>query len=311
MVSVLPSAFDGAIDEVAVFEAALSNGSIYAHFKTAVADHKPYTFEPITTPAPPPLAANGSYNMSDFHPGTLLPTPEGNSSRWGSKLTLPIEQLKAFPNPRYLAKPASGPTIGTPQKLFNWMDPSYMSGSAYRFFAPPGQLRNISEMADVHLQEELATTWGYNLNMFRLAPASHTAPGGSPLSSVDQALVKLANANPAWGVDTIFQRAGARVCSDYTNKSTCEKAWRFQNQSLANSCYLQDSTGAFLTLTGAKVNASNPRSLKVLRPTGSAASAAANGCPDSLFDEEAAVRSHCHSASCALDLPDRTVFLRC
>ena len=310
VVSVLPSAFDGAIDEVAVFEAALSNGSIYAHFKTAVAEHKPYTFEPVATPAPPPLTANGSYNLSDFHPGTLLPTPEGNSSRWGSKLTLPIEQLKAFPNPRYLTKPASGPTIGTPQKLFNWMDPRYMSGGAYRFFAPPGQLLNISEMADVHLQEELATTWGYNLNMFRLAPASHTAPGGSPLSSVDQALVDLANANPAWGVDTIFQRAGARVCSDYTNKSTCEKAWRFQNQTLADSCYLQD-TGAFLTLTGAKVNASNPHSLKVLRPTISAASATANGCPDSLFDDEAAVRGHYHSANCALNLPDRTVFLHC
>jgi hypothetical protein len=40
-----------------------------------------------------------------------------------SVLTLPIDQLKAFPDPRYLDKPASGPAIGTPQKLFNWMDP--------------------------------------------------------------------------------------------------------------------------------------------------------------------------------------------
>ena len=38
------------------------------------------------------------------------------------------------------------------------------------------------------------------------------------------------------------------------------------------------SKGAFLTLTGAKVNLSNPRDFKVLRPTGSAASATACCC---------------------------------
>jgi hypothetical protein len=68
---------------------------------------------------------------------------------------------------------------------------------------------------------------------------------------------------------------------------TMNRTGRFKNQTLADSCYLQDSNGAFLTLTGAKVNVSNPRDFKVLRPTGSAASATANGCPDSLFDEEA------------------------
>ena len=60
VVTVLPTAFDGAIDEIAVYDVALSNGSIYEHFHTAVLAHKPYTFEPVTTPAPAPLAANGS-----------------------------------------------------------------------------------------------------------------------------------------------------------------------------------------------------------------------------------------------------------
>ena len=68
-------------------------------------------------------------------------------------------------------------------------------------------------------------------------------------------------------MDTIFQRAGARVCTDYSNKSTCEKAWRFKNQTLPDGCYLQDKAGKFLTLTGAHVNASDLRSLKVMRPT--------------------------------------------
>jgi hypothetical protein len=109
------------------------------------------------------------------------------------------------------------------------MDPRYMSGGAYRFFAPPGQLLNVSELAEVHLQEELASTWNYNLNLFRLGTAQCTVDDhkGNPLPTPvckDQALIDLANANPQWGVDTIFQRAGAKVCSDYENKSTCEKS---------------------------------------------------------------------------------------
>ena len=232
VVTVLPTAFDGAIDEIAVYDVALSNGSIYQHFHTAISAHKPYTFEPVTSPAPTPLPANGSYNLSDFHPGTLLPTPEGNSSHSGSKLTVPIDQFKAFPNPRYLATPATGPEIGTPQRLFNWMDPRYLSGGAYRFFAPPGQLLNISQLAEVYLQEELASTWNYNLNLFRLGSPECTINDkkGNPLPTPvckDQALIDLANNNPQWGVDTIFQRAGAKVCSDYANKSTCEKSCKY------------------------------------------------------------------------------------
>jgi hypothetical protein len=63
-------------------------------------------------------------------------------------------------------------------------------------------------------------------------------------SCPDQLMYDLANKHPDWGVDTIFQRAGAKVCTDYSNKSTCEKGWRFTNQTLPAACYLQDDKGA-------------------------------------------------------------------
>lgn len=312
------------MDEIAVYRSALSNGSIFNNFKTAVHAHKKYTFEPIHTPAPPPSPAAGAYNLSDFHPGTVLPTPPGNSSAEGSTLILPVDQLKAFPDPRFLAKPATGPNIGTPQALFNWsvrnpplslvptsclpfldwarfgrcrcrMDPHYMAGSAYKFFAPTGTPLNVSEQAIPTLQKELASTWHYNLNFMRLGPypacaaAKPTMPTKAdpdpPPICKDQGMFDLSNKHPEWGVDTIFQRAGARVCSDYSNKTTCEKDWRFKNQSLPDGCYLQDKAGKFTTLTGAHVNLSNPRSLKVLRPT-TAAGATKNDCGDELFFEE-------------------------
>jgi hypothetical protein len=166
-----------------------------------------------------------------------------------------------------------------------------MAGSAYKYFAPAGTLLNVSEEAIPKLQAELASTWHYNLNFMRLGTAACAAgkptkadPNPTPVCK-EQQMIDLSNAHPEWGVDTIFQRAGAKVCADYSNKSTCEKSWRFKNQTLPDGCYLQDKAGKFLTLTGAQVNASDPRSLKVLRPT-TAAGATKNGCEDAIFFEE-------------------------
>jgi hypothetical protein len=291
LLTLLPTAFDGAVDEVAVYSSALANGTIHKHFETAVHSHKMYPFDAVHTPAPPPSPADGAYNLSDFHPGMVLPTPAGNSSAEGSTLALPLDQLKAFPDPRFLAKPATGPDIGSPQALFNWMDPHYMAGSAYKYFAPAGTLLNVSEQAIPRLQAELASTWHYNLNFLSLGRPACAAGKPTkkdpdpPTTCTDQMMIDLSNAHPEWGVDTIFQRAGARVCGDYGNKSTCEHQWRFKNQSLPDGCYLQDKEGKFMTLTGAHVNLTNPRSLKVLRPT-TAAGARKNGCDDELFYEE-------------------------
>ena len=179
VVTLLPSAFDGDLDEVAVYGAALSNGTIWAHFQSATRQHSPYPFAAVSAPAPPPLPAEGALNTSDFPPGTSLPTPDGCSSlccctslvppgvlpvdgepakcfassckrlngSLAQKLIPPIDrnhltackhhlvtcrwcafshhwiwtELRAFPSPRFLTNPATGPRIGVPQRNFNWM----------------------------------------------------------------------------------------------------------------------------------------------------------------------------------------------
>jgi hypothetical protein len=88
VLTVLPVAFDGAVDEIAVYTKALTNGTIYGHYKTAVKSHQPYTFDAVHAPAPPPGPAAGAYNLSDFHPGTALPTPAGNSSNVNAHLQI-------------------------------------------------------------------------------------------------------------------------------------------------------------------------------------------------------------------------------
>lgn len=83
-------------------------------------------------------------------------------------------------------------------------------------------------------------------------------------------MIDLSNANPHWGVDTIFQRMSARVCveNSFGNVSVCEKSWRFLNQTLPSACYLQNSKGQYLTLTGALVNLTDPNAKKVHRRCG-------------------------------------------
>ena len=73
----LPSAFDGGIDEVALWETALPDEVIVQHYQDALA-HRPYSTtvkrnsgEMASPPADPPL----EFDMQDYPPGTLLPTP--------------------------------------------------------------------------------------------------------------------------------------------------------------------------------------------------------------------------------------------
>ena len=119
----LPTAFDGAIDEVAVWAEALTNSTIYTHYHTAVVEHKPYPLSPSTAPVPPPPPSPANpYDLTDFAPGTTLPTPIGNATL-GVTAT-PTEQLKGYPAPRFLASPATGKGIGKLQRNFNWGAPN-------------------------------------------------------------------------------------------------------------------------------------------------------------------------------------------
>ena len=142
----------------------------------------------------------------------------------------------------------------------------------YNYFIPGKRApENETAIVVADLQTELATTWNYNLQMFELGRGSCKPPSvdrkGNPIpASCDvktQAMINLSNAHPEWGVDVVFQRMGARVCADPDNRTTCEKAWRYNNQTLPDGCYFQDAHKNFLTLTGTLVNVSDPRSLKV------------------------------------------------
>ena len=73
----LPSAFDGGIDEVALYEEALPDELIVQHFSDAMS-HQPYssTVSPSARAVPPPADPAPQYDLQEYAPGTLLPTPE-------------------------------------------------------------------------------------------------------------------------------------------------------------------------------------------------------------------------------------------
>ena len=108
----LPDSFDGDIDEVAVYDRALSNSSIYQHFTEAFA-HTPYTAEDRGAPVPAPAPVTEAYDPADFAPGSLVPTwaPEAGGRivfrprertsayfrlEWGCKVHFPREPYTPF-----------------------------------------------------------------------------------------------------------------------------------------------------------------------------------------------------------------------
>lgn len=238
----LPSAYGGAIDEVAVYETAVSDSLIYQHYTEAMA-HQPYTWVDGGKAPPAPPQVNGTWDLKEFAPGTIIPTPVGNSTQ-GVTLTM-AQQLKAYPAPRFQ-------TVAAPyafHRIFNWGDPHYQGGQGQ-----PGLNRSTVAANALEIQTELGTTWNYAPNI----PGQSCCP--------DNGTIALMNANPAWGADAIIFRAGAHGRS------------QLYNQTLPAACYLQDKSGNLLDYTGARL-ASGAK--KVLRPTSTANQASV--CPDSIF----------------------------
>jgi hypothetical protein len=115
------------------------------------------------------------------------------------------------------------------------MDPSYMCGGPYKNFGED------KTWANPQLQSELAKTYNYNVNVGLMGVVGSAGKTGA-LSELDELLFGVADSNN-FGVDTIFQRMGAKYCATYHQNATlntgCETAWRFTNQTLPDSCYLQ------------------------------------------------------------------------
>ena len=104
------------LDEMAVYESALPDAVVYAHYEDAMLHHRPYRMGSSSDlpapPAPSPVRpANASkmtaedYDLNEFAPGTVLPTPKGNATPGVTVSAL--AQLQPFPRPRFDAKAAA------------------------------------------------------------------------------------------------------------------------------------------------------------------------------------------------------------
>ena len=112
---VLPSPFDGGIDEVALYEEALPDALIVQHYQD-VMDHKPYSSSVHlhgAGAAVPPSDPAPSLNVKEYPPGTTLPTPKVTGCgkphcveqpTLGVKIS-PLAQLQSYPLPRYQSPP--------------------------------------------------------------------------------------------------------------------------------------------------------------------------------------------------------------
>ena len=200
----LPSSFDGGIDEVALYEEALPDALIVQHYNDAMA-HKPYsstvadkasavTGSTGDDHATPPADPKPALDDREYPPGTLLPTPActdcGNPHcaempTTGVKLS-PLAQLQSYPLPRYQKTIAPG--TYPLQKLGNCMESGYLGGenqantSVINMPCPfscnhtthvcNGSVGECVTNATMKIKYELGTRWNYLLVVGGCANAS-------------------------------------------------------------------------------------------------------------------------------------------
>ena len=91
------------LDEMAIYESALPDELIYQHYADAMLHHRPYTMATTDLPpAPAPTPVGQDFDLTEFAPGTQIPTPAHNATQ--GVTVGAIEQLKRFPRPRFDAK---------------------------------------------------------------------------------------------------------------------------------------------------------------------------------------------------------------
>ena len=162
----------GEYDEIAIYNRSIPEKLIYQHYKDAINNHLPYSFNLTysgSLPSATPITA--ALDPMDFPQGYLSPT------------TSALEQLRNYPTARY--KPGN-----TLMKNFNCVDLMYMGG---RF--QPGVSDAQSVTNSVNLNEELAKNWNYMIQL-RLS-----------MDSWGNAWANLANQNPQLGTSLITLRA--------------------------------------------------------------------------------------------------------
>jgi hypothetical protein len=285
----LPSAFDGAIDEVALYEEPLPDAVIHQHWRDAMG-HKAYTFEAAAPPpAPTPDPIHGSYDARDYAPGTLLPTTGVNTQ--GVNVSA-LDQIASFPLPRYQQR--NNGSTDVPELLpLGWsIVPGYLVGENQPVTPlNPKKNTSLTQQQSISVIETLATKFGYSLyfpSTFACRNLSDPACGlscevldpaprfGGELAEPGKQWCELVRDNPSIPIETSISRLGAishQVGSLGSNAAG--------NQSLPKACYLQNAQGEFIGYNGKPVNCSGCSSpYKVIRPL---VSSAERLCPYSLF----------------------------
>ena len=232
-----------------MFEEALPPSLIYQHYKDALA-HRPYSQSDPggSFPSPSPVNASG-FDITEYAPGTMLPTPPGKVTQ--GVTSLPHEQPLAFPRPRF----------ASPNPLranFNWMDPGYLGGQGGNVNWTRWSRKNVTNRT-IAIQEELSGAWNYAIEL----------DGHGCCTDRQNRTIALANAHPERKLSVVIMRI--QEPDDYLTR----------NQSLPDGCYLQDARGNFITCTGA------PTKHKILRPT-TPELAAEVGCPVTVFAHDGA-----------------------
>ena len=224
----LPSAFDGGIDEVALWETALPDEVIVQHYQDALA-HRPYSTtvkrnsgEMESPPADPPL----EFDMQDYPPGTLLPTPPATGCGVphcteqptpGVKLS-PLAQLQSYPLPRYRPEKVPGHNW-TLQKLGNCMDSGYLGGENQANTSAinmpcNGTNSECTRNATMKINYELGTRWNYLLALGNIGCTNASDPAGTCgwISATHPHVdtIEMVNQNPGMGFEYYLTRANNR-----------------------------------------------------------------------------------------------------
>lgn len=209
----------GSLDEIAFYKADLPSGEIYQHYSDSKAGQH-YTFTNTGVSAPAPAPVTGVVDIREYAPGH----PNYTVS--------PLEQLQTFPLPRY--KPAN-----TLTRNFNWIALDYFSG-----YQQPGISTSSAVGTSVNIQKELAGNWNYFLLVSSNTGnyTSYTDP-----TKFHGAWVRLANQNPQWPTSAIsFWNQLNPTTAGYTSS-----VGYVESKSLPAAYYLRNSSGQYLSTTGA------------------------------------------------------------
>ena len=218
------------IDEVAIFDSALSDAAVYKHYQDAIIHKQPYTTDgavppPSSVPANAsvsslPNATNASYYfIEEYAPGSVIPSPVrpvpkseggGNSSNTAGCAVSCAEQLKYGPDPRFNASAIA--EFGTPWN-FNWMDQSYMAGVF------PGS-RWLKDNLTMEIEVTTSSKYRYGISLRHPCVSKATgAPCLKGNSYVYNQTIVYANANPHVPLNIIIGQRSAINGSQLYNES--------------------------------------------------------------------------------------------